>query len=367
MLVQGRRGIAVGMDCILLAGAPEVEQLDWNDDDLFHDFDTPIRRFLDQAGFEGTQGLNTTTLPSDSTPTASFPKWRGIAIPVPRQDDKMAEAVAPPQTQFLSFHNPDNEDGTQERLRFLELSLAMLSELQSSQIAGPEETTFMSTYSFATGTSFTTSNGETEYSSTSPTKFANDTNGLPMRGDVTDLKGIPSAEHITRIQPQTVTVNILAAIISISPSRTVSLRRSNREMAIVEIVLGDETRAGFSVSFWLAPRDSQHKQADDLRSSLQAWRSGDVVLIQNVALSAFKGCAFGQSLSRKFARNSTSVIVLSGDSSHKLPVPLQAKSDRVQGWADDFVGRTRKPSALRRGKDAERELPPDTQSPSKYG
>ncbi|KAK4553082.1 hypothetical protein LTR86_009809 [Recurvomyces mirabilis] len=353
------------MDCILFAGAPEAELLDWNEQILSHDFDVPVRRFLGQSGVEGIQGLNITTRSSNATPTGSIPKWRGLAMPVAHQVPRISKANALPQTQFLSFNNHGKEAGTQERLRFLEVSLGMLSELQSSQIAGPEETTFMSTYSFATGTSFTTSNGETEYSSTSPTKLTNNANNTTMRGDITDLKTIPSAEHITRIQPQTMTVNLLAAIISISPSRTVSLRRSNREMEIVEITLGDETRAGFSLSFWLAPQDSQHKQADDLRSSLQALRSGDVVLIQNVALSAFKGSVYGQSLSRKFAKNSTVVHLLSDDG-FGLPGPLKAKFVRVQRWADDFVGQTRKPTALRRGKDAERELPPDTQSPSKY-
>ena len=125
-------------------------------------------------------------------------------------------------------------------------------------------------------------------------------------------------------------------------------------MDIVELTVGDETRAGFSISFWLASLDSQRKAADDLRKTLHKLRAGDVVLLKNVALACWKGCVFGQSLSRKFVRNSTSVAVIGDEES-------DAKVKMAKRWTRDFVGMStnaKTQGPISRDTDA---LPPDTQ------
>ncbi|TKA65255.1 hypothetical protein B0A55_11385 [Friedmanniomyces simplex] len=365
---------------ILLAGAPEASDLDWDGTDLLASFNTPVKRFLGhQAAPQQTAQHEASTQPHPSA------KWRAAPMNKLAQDATVPEPEDLPQTQFLSLDINDDAAEDQERLRFLEHSLALLSNLDSSQIAAPEDTTaFASTFSFATattGTSFNTTYGSFSPSATSPAKAGNTAPPAPLnlRGDITDLKRLPPADHVTRIQPQTMTVNLLAAVISISPPRTVSLRKRTGEMEILELLLGDETRAGFGVTFWLAPVDSQqakqqqqHHQRDDIRSALQQLRAGDVVVAQNVALSTFNGCVYGQSLSRKFARNSTTITALTGE---EVVVAVQGfmgmkgKFERVQKWADDFVGRTRRPGVGVRGVGTGRggveELPPDTQSFSK--
>ncbi|KAK0261137.1 hypothetical protein LTS09_004400 [Friedmanniomyces endolithicus] len=139
-------------------------------------------------------------------------------------------------------------------------------------------------------------------------------------------------------------------------------------MDILELLLGDESKAGFSITFWLTAVDSQTKQQDDLRSELGNLRAGDVVVVRNVALSAFKGCVYGQSLSRKFARNCTSVNVISAEDVRVHgSVAMRGKFGRVQRWADDFVGRRSGPTVMGKAvaggggrRVGEEVLPPDT-------
>ncbi|KAK5113819.1 hypothetical protein LTR62_003203 [Meristemomyces frigidus] len=350
--------------CILLVGAPVSGDLVWDDANLSKEFERRVQRYVDGIVLS-TTGL----LPDQSSTTSSPPKWRGVSMRDPKQDATMLQTNVAPATHFLSFEQKSEDAMSRERLRFLEHSIAVLDDLQSSQIDGLGETTaLISTFSFATSvanTSFSTSNEDTDYSSTSPAKLEN--SRQVMVGDVTDLRRIPPADHITRIHPQTMTVNLLAAIISVSSPRTINLRKRNAEMDIIELVLGDETRAGFSISFWLTPVNSPYKQRDDLRDSLAGLRSGDVVSVQNVALSAFNKSVYGQSLSRRFARNNSCVIVLGDDGLSVLPASLRAKGERVHRWADEFVGRSRTVWPKLERKVKEGGLPPDTQSPGKYG
>lgn len=146
-------------------------------------------------------------------------------------------------------------------------------------------------------------------------------------------------------------------------------------MDIQDLLVGDETRAGFSVSFWLPPADSQQSritknESDDLRNSLQSLRPGDVVLVRNVALSVWRGAVYGQSLGRRWARNSTSVHGIEDDAGameRALPFGGMGKLARVRDWRDDFVGRRPVRQRGNKGKGVtagDGDLPPDTQSDS---
>lgn len=141
-------------------------------------------------------------------------------------------------------------------------------------------------------------------------------------------------------------------------------------MEILDLLVGDETRAGFSVSFWLPPADSQGSRAaksesDDLRATLQSARAGDVVLLRNVALSVWRKAVYGQSLGRRWARNCTRIEKIEDGAVHKgnvLPFGFVGKLARVRGWRDEFVGRRAARKVAKSGKRKfEDELPPDTQ------
>ncbi|KAK4545931.1 hypothetical protein LTR36_002495 [Oleoguttula mirabilis] len=369
--------------CIFLTGAPEADALTWDRTAFLSAFESPIKRFL------GAELPASTSLEPS---TYTLPKWRAVVMDSKdRADtDPTDDAERPPQTQFLSFE--DAATPGRDRLHFLEQSLARLDDMASSQIAPvADDTTFISAGTFTT--SFDSTSYPTSYASFS-TASPTQADPAPMAahqqqqqqqpvhfpGAITDIKRIPSAAHLVHIAPQTITVNLLAAIISIAPPRTVRLRkRPNAEMDILELLVGDETRAGFSVSFWLAPAASQQQQrnlkdADDMRHTLRQLRAGDVVLLQNIALSAFNACVYGQSLSKRFARNSTRVAVLEAPTQAQV----QGKWERVRQWGDAFVGRegrARGGSLAGGGSSGEtkrsgvrvrrEELPPDTQSPTK--
>lgn len=137
------------------------------------------------------------------------------------------------------------------------------------------------------------------------------------RQNLSDLEDIPSAKHVLSLAPATVTVNLIAGVVSVAAPRTVATRWGTR-MSLVEVLLGDETKAGFGVTFWLpastpasddnAGRDGRRDTSAStvLAETLAALRRQDVVLVQNVALNVFMGKVYGQSL----RRNLTSLHLL---------------------------------------------------------
>lgn len=143
-------------------------------------------------------------------------------------------------------------------------------------------------------------------------------------------------------------------------------------MEILDLLVGDETRAGFSVSFWLPPVESQNSHASkydgiaDLRPVLQSLRAGDVVLVRNLALSVWRGAVYGQSLGRRWARNCTRVERVEDgvnrDGERAMPFGVGAKLGRVREWREGFVGRrVAGIGGGKRKRGLEEELPPDSQ------
>jgi hypothetical protein len=338
--------------CIFLAGTPAAEGLKWDEEFLLIGFGPQIKRFIES---ENVLAGDPSTQP---TPPPTYAKWRSIPYDSGKSNNYQDDPD-PELTQFLSF---DDEGEAAPQDEFLERSMALLDDIEPIHIvpgaalqdADDEsrlETTFWTNNSFAT-TSFTSTR-------TSDASFLlPSTENVDISGPITDLKRIPNADYISRIQPQTITVNLVVGIIAISPARTVRLRRRNAEMDIIDITVGDETRAGFSISFWLVPVESQLKPVDDLRNVLSKSRTGDVVVVNNVALSAFNGCVYGQSLSRRFVKNSTSISLI-GDA--QGTGASRAKVERVQGWTMDFVGAVTRRPAAKNGSTHMDALPPDTQ------
>ncbi|KAL3479118.1 hypothetical protein BJX99DRAFT_223107 [Aspergillus californicus] len=146
----------------------------------------------------------------------------------------------------------------------------------------------------STGTSFAT-NAEGEALTLRPS----------IQGGLTNLEDIPSAAYLTSIMPQTMTVNFIVAIIAIRPPRRIVTRQWKTELDIVEAVMGDETRTGFGVTFWLPPLDDLpntrsygDEGGKELRKSLMLLRPRDIVLLRTVGLGCFRERVYGQSLRR---------------------------------------------------------------------
>lgn len=353
--------------CIFLAGAPHGEALKWDEQGLLSHFEPPIQRFLGRE--DSTRKRSTAP-----TPTGLHAKWRSVACDdFGSRPSNLYHGLA--QDKLGKSNGNLKERSHFEDFEFLEHSIAVLDNLDSSQIistADGEQTDANAdvqtidisfTTTSLTDTSIQTSNDS--LATASPTQDEGNATTAKIAGGITDLKRLPKADHITRILPQTITVNILVGIITVSPSRTVRLRRRNAEMDIIELTVGDETRAGFSISFWLVPIESQ-KPLDDLRENLRRLRSGQVVLLQNVALSCWKGNVYGQSLSKRFARNSTTIYMIGDKSRQRFSTPVVSKLRRVQDWAADFVGVVKRRTSFdEAGKTVKKrkmdELPPDTQ------
>lgn len=131
----------------------------------------------------------------------------------------------------------------------------------------------------------------------------------PRPKNLSDLDDIPNAAHLTSIHPQTMTVNLIVGILSISPARRVKTGvyyGRQRIVDLVEMTVGDDTKSSFSISMWL-PREMRVNWKDGaqekpegarsvLRRNLKTLRTRDIVLLQNVALSSFRGKVHGQSL-----------------------------------------------------------------------
>ncbi|KXL51355.1 hypothetical protein M433DRAFT_394644 [Acidomyces richmondensis BFW] len=325
---------------VILAGAPRVHELSWDEDTLNMNLQNPIKRFL------GEQEVTTSPQLSQLSTIDQLPRWRSVTFDLPE----------------LTMQD-DADEGVQHVARFLYYEDDTSLTNASATLASSDDNTLLSSTSSIATTSFNATTN-TSFSASSASKLAMTlVPEFDLAKEVTDLKQIPNAEFIAGINPQTVTVNVLAAVILIAPVRTVKLRkRPGNEMDIVELLLGDETRAGFTVSFWLVPAESQQEPPDDLRETLKTLKLGDIVFIQHVALYVWKDCVYGQSLSRKFTRNSTSLDVV--NNGLNLPTATRAKVDRIQGWKDNFLGsRSKRSKTL--VSDGEYELPPDTQSPGK--
>lgn len=351
---------------IFLAGVPESEALDWDDESqLTEYFTAPVRRFLGDAVDQDETTQVTATIAA-SHPLA---KWREVEM-LGQDGPAQGPSKSKPRlekAQFLSFQDSPED----EHENFLEYSLALLQELESSQI-DDGDSTFLDDTTVLPSTSFSTT-ASTELS----VQNSDESMGVPsqqvvtFRGTIMDLKRIPNARHLQMMHPQTMTINILASVISIQPPRTVRVRRTGAEMDIVEVLLGDDTRAGFSISFWLTPVDSlrpfQPYAQGNLRGKLNELRIGDVVVVTHIALSQFRGNVYGQSLSRRMTVN-TSLTVLSNHVGG-LSGPNAAKLERVRTWSKNFTGKRPtaedSPDLLRSSTSKRRhsqvELPPDTQ------
>ncbi|KAI4749404.1 hypothetical protein E4T50_00280 [Aureobasidium sp. EXF-12298] len=341
-----------------LTGAPVSTALDWSDEGLLNTFSSALQRHLNDVH-------SAPPPPPTPTPTQHVTRWRSIPLatnktfhqsPVLHRELPQPKVTAVPRhiNHFKENHHDD----------FLDHSFALEANLQSSQIAShhqsldidSEEATFMTDDSIHSTTmdDFDTTFISTATSAQPDSGPQSAISSYRPVGPVMSIKAIPTADYLQRIQPQTMTVNLLVGIISIAPARTVTTRKGNHDMDIIELTVGDETKAGFTISSWHRAQDSQsrYKVEDQSRTTLSSLRPQDVVLIERVALSSFRNAVFGQSLNRRATKNATAFTILHKahslrpDSAHQpnFPRAVEDKLERVCDWVSSFVG----PSARRK-------------------
>ncbi|KAF2153949.1 hypothetical protein K461DRAFT_119282 [Myriangium duriaei CBS 260.36] len=316
-------------------GAPEAKTLDWSEDALSN---TLLPVFHDHSR------NNLTDLHDISTLSTALAKWRHIPL------DGKTFYDPPAAIDSLPFHPFSTL--VEDESAFLDHSLALLENLQSSQLT-------------SASTTATSSSDEpsflTTLSTLSPSIIAS--NPPRITAQLTALSALPSANHLLRLRPQTLTVSVCAGIISISLPRTVHVRRrGGYDMDVIEAVLGDETRAGFGVTIWLA---SERRVGEDaLRKAIEPLRRGDVVVLERLALAVYGGVVYGQTLNRRGSGVVTRITRVEGD----VDGEARGKVERVREWVGNFVGGERRvkrkagEEGLRRSKRVQKReswLPPD--------
>ncbi|QIW99222.1 hypothetical protein AMS68_004740 [Peltaster fructicola] len=310
---------------IFLTGAPQSEQLDWHEDQLHKQFDLTF----------GRTSVGVPPKTCATTSPSAISKWRTLG----RQPSP--QGPEDEQTEFLPSGTLDYQTSLR-RLEevFPDRSLAFLEDAAVSGTVDSNEAPTQSFYSALT---------ESDQS----VDVASSLTRIPPNITITRLKDIPNARRLPSITPRERTVNLLAGIIAVQPLRTVRTRRHNAHMDIVEIVIGDGTRAGFSITTWLVPGDDQ---AGSLRPRVLALRPNDLVLITNIALSSFNGCVYGQSTSRRTTRDGTRIFKVQNHR-HELS-HLNQEIESLMAWAEHFL---RHGTPTSRRKDPDKEiLPPET-------
>lgn len=331
---------------IILAGAPERDSLDWAPTKMLSHFHDSIAQFL---------GIETSNRASPADSSASdCAAWRSLSLDKARIPTGVSQkhaldfdyirpsSFAETGSDFLttasvSFaSNGDDDEHDAALSQFYEHSMAVYEDLPSSQLlSGPVSQL----------TSFT-SDGTTSFLSRDDSQPQSLRAPLLFRGSdlVSDLGNIPSAAHLLKILPQTMTCNLIVGIISISPPRMVKTRWGATRH-LVEVLVGDETKAGFAITYWL-PSDSLAE------SALAGLRPQDIVLLQNVALNVFTKKVYGSSLRKGLTKvyllyrtrldaQDTGGHYSTADLTHaNSGHPQLEKTRRVREWVLNFVGRS---------------------------
>ncbi|KAL7622308.1 hypothetical protein AAE478_007812 [Parahypoxylon ruwenzoriense] len=333
---------------VVLTGAPESRTLSYRESDLLNHFLDPIAKFarIDSS----SRSAAVERAPGSALDVAV---WR--SIPLERatlptgfsQVHQLKEDYRGDASFFNSL--PSSLDSTagfigtgkssQEILdQFYDHSLAIHDDIPSSQLAplslSIDESSWNSTEERSTRNSFRSTNSSTRQGQPSATRSAH----------LSDLEDVPNASYLQSISPQTMTVNLIVGVISIAEPRTVKTRWGSA-MSLVELLVGDETKSGFSVTFWLSS-----DLGESSNKTLRELRRQDIVLLRNVALSVFMKKVHGHSLRkgltkvdllhrRKLDRGDLGGLYNMKEVSSTKPAhPQLLKTRRVREWVMNFVG-----------------------------
>lgn len=298
----------IGRKVLFLTGAPLPKSLGWTDEDLC----APL-----QPGFIERNPIEPTARSSNDD---KAPSWRFLPLEKPHLPTgltQLSREDPPPnidygymneETSFLtasslslisgdpnghpSEHSQVSDSDKEDVFtQYYNHSFALHEDIPSSQIVSAE---FFDE-------SFTTE--PEDFSSSSQSNSSGQLARSRLTScHVSDLKDMPNAAYLRSITPQTMTVNLVVGIISVSQARNIKTRKGGRSIELVEMIVGDDSKAGFGINIWLPPFQERNHystlQNNDLRTQILHLRPQDVVLAKTVALSSFRGKVYGQSLRR---------------------------------------------------------------------
>lgn len=379
----------MGRHTIVLAGAPEADRLDWSTPGLLQTFQDSIAAFA-LLSQQAKHSPRPSTASQDKS-LLDMPVWRSLSLQrahVPtgfsQQHDLNIVNHFPSSADFLttagiSFEaasqglSQDDAAGQESRLldEWYEHSLALHDDLASSQLVprdsqgnhsgcgnGDEPysaggTDYSKSVSFTTSdegdtTTILTADDDATIVVRTPLQPGRQRTGAAEH--LSDLEDIPPARYLESIRPQTMTVTLIAGIISIAAPRIVQTRFGTSK-SLVEVLIGDETKSGFSVTFWLSAAECGSDTGP-----LAGLRAQDVVLMRNVALNVFRGKVYGGSLPRGMTgvyllhrgrrlgagddggHYSGADLTKAGRRGARTVHPQLEKTRRVRDWVLKFVG-----------------------------
>ena len=386
----------------MLNGAPLCAQLDFSADALIDPMD------CDEEHSHFLRGVVATRSSREEDESSAQTKWRCLAdahthlrtgwsqpcLPgggIYEGDSNFSFTVPNLERSFDYVEQNTRFDDTTNTLddttiavdNFLQHSLLLHDTLLSSQIALDAGADNSFTSSSFLSTSF--ASVSTEISSPIKEEGIPTISNLASTLNVTALSSLPSAQLIRSIYPQTPTRNIVCVLTSQPEHREVIVRNGGYRMHIYEIIVADDTKVGFKVSFWFRPpKQNTHAQdrgQESLRETLQRAKVGDILLLHNVVLNVFRDGVYGQSLNPSITRARTTLQVLKRRDSlsavniSAFPTAVVEMFVKVKRWAnlhvaaDSVNSRKRKGSAKKKSQPSNRPfssdwnneiLPPDT-------
>lgn len=346
---------------ILLTGAPPSSTLEWSEKSL----SAPLLAAFGDSQSERTEG--DCIIPSLPT----LPAWRQLLLVTKHLPSGLSQqsvylnqnlvksTPAEDQTSFFTTSDysllPDDTivEGSQTSLRsesgsddaltqFYEHSFNIHDDVPASNV-----TALLSFDDQTPG--IPADNAQDDREPPQP----NLTRPKPRSTQLTTLREIPNAAYLRSLEPQTMTVDLVVGILSISQLRSIKTRRYNRQVELVELTVADDSKSGFGVSIWL-PHDqltnAKSGQEDDLRSRVTSIRPRDIVLVKNLALTSFQKKVHGQSLRK--ANTTLDLLYRSVVDSHDEPGAYSLRElggndtndnqlcrvKEVKEWVMSFVG-----------------------------
>ena len=350
---------------LFLTGAPTASSLKWTEADLYaplqpcysssRNYDDLIQPSVDKIVPSWRfLSLEKTHLPTGVTPASK----ENFALPFDSDPIDELSYFTASEFSFASADLPERTNGDSQDLttnseemlsQFYEHSL-LIHDVPSSQIISPGS---------MVENSSTTEAEDFSIESTVNNEISTQEQLVRSRlasGYLSDIKDIPNAAYLRSITPQTMTVNLVVGVITISQPRTLRTRRGGRTVELVEMLVGDETRAGFGINIWLpSPQKSKHSTSgtEDFRSNVLGLRVQDIALVKNVALSSFRGKVHSQSLRRgttldllyrnKVDRDDVPGAFSAKDLDREAVDVYVLKLKRVKDWVMQFVGNNARP------------------------
>lgn len=295
-----------GRKIIFLTGAPLSSALQWDDQSLTAPLqacfsDNPEPSPIDKNSCSGPRWRVLPFEPEGSPAVAAAAHSENDAA----QPEKNAHRGSADVTTFLSttdlssFTNPSGQIPSAQSY-VSEPQDDLLTQFYQHSFAAHQETQLdydSRSESSSSSTSFSNSYTALEQQiASSPRNQLTRTRLLSAL--LTDLDHVPNAAYLNSINPQTMTVNIVVGIISIPVTRIIKSKwAGGRSTGLVEMLVGDDKKAGFGINLWVSS-DPHNGKPSILETDLAHLRPQDVILARNVALASFSGKVYGHSLQR---------------------------------------------------------------------